>query len=305
MRKWGHAWPYFASFKVAKYLSLQRKAFTLVELLVVIAIIALLTAVVLPSLSGVRNRAAQFKELNALRSTLTAWNQYATDQKGALIPAFYGNPPLDVLPAFYEDGKPIPTDVYGSQRAVVCRWPWRLAPYLGHDFRALTMQDGDDPVQLASGNDLGKYLYFSSLYPSFGMNGMWVGGDQERYGFLPAEIKGQRNPFANFYVSRLSTIRHTERLIVFASSRTNQSAGATDVCREGYFRVESPNWIGPQWSAYDADVAQSCGNVSARWQGAASVGTVNGATELVPIEELRDMRRWADQATDAKWHFSP
>ena len=281
------------------------KAFTLVELLVVIAIIALLSAIVLPSLSGVRNRAAQIKELSALRSTLTAWNQYATDQKGALIPAFYGNPPLDALPAFYEDGKPIPADVYGSQRAVVCRWPWRLAPYLGNDFRALTMQDGDDQVKLASGNDLGKYLYFSSLYPSFGMNGMWVGGDQERYGFLPAEIRGQRNPFANFYVSRLSAIRHTERLIVFASSRTNQSATATDACREGYFRVESPNWIGPQWSAYDADVAQSCGNVSARWQGAASVGTANGATELVPIEELRDMRRWADQATDAKWRFSP
>ena len=120
------------------------KAFTLIELLVVIVIIVLLTAVILPSLSGVRDRAAQIKELSALRSTLTAWNQYATDQKGALIPAFYGNPPLDALPAFYEDGKPIPTDVYGSQRAVVCRWPWRLAPYLGNDFRALTMQDGDD-----------------------------------------------------------------------------------------------------------------------------------------------------------------
>jgi len=300
-----HECPHFDAFKGAKFQSAACKAFTLIELLVVIAIIALLTAVILPSLSGVRDRAAQFKELSALRSTLTAWNQYATDQKGALIPAFYGNPPLDALPAFYEDGKPIPTDVYGSQRAVVCRWPWRLAPYLGHDFRSLTMQDGDDQVKLASGNDLGKYLYFSSLYPSFGMNGMWVGGDQERYGFLAAEIKGQRNPLANFYASRIATIKHSERLIVFASSRTNQSAGATDACREGYFRVESPNWIGPQWSTYDPIVAQSCGNVSARWQGSASVGTVNGATELVPIEELRDMRRWADQATDSKWRFSP
>jgi prepilin-type N-terminal cleavage/methylation domain-containing protein len=283
----------------------RTRGFTLIELLVVVAVIALLTALAIPSLAGVRNRSAQLKESAAMRSAMTAWNQYASDQKGWLIPAFYGNPPLETLPAFYEDGKPIPPDVYGSQRAVVCRWPWRLAPYLGHDFRSLAMQSGDDPVQLASEGNLGKYLYFSSLYPAFGMNGMWVGGDQERYGFLPAEISGQRNPLANFYASRLSTIRHPDRLAVFVSSRTNQSATATDACREGYFRVESPNWIGPQWSAYDPTVAASCGNVSARWSGAASVANVDCSVEFVPIDELRDMRRWADRATDFNWKFSP
>ena len=281
------------------------KAFTLVELLVVIAIIALLSAIVLPSLSGVRNRAAQIKELSALRSTLTAWNQYAMDQKGALIPAYYKGQ----LPAFYEDGKPIPADVYASQREVVRRWPWRLAPYLGYDFRALAMQDGDDQVKLASGNDLGKYLYFSSIYPSFGMNGMWVGGDDSEDGKVFDQFlsNGKPNPLFKCYASRIATIKHTERLIVFASSHTKGGAGATDACREGWWKVTSPNNISSlkDWKAYDANEPINCGFVSARWQGAASVGTVNGATELVPIEELRDMRRWADQATDAKWRFSP
>ena len=282
------------------------KAFTLVELLVVIAIIALLSAIVLPSLSGVRNRAAQIKELSALRSTLTAWNQYAMDQKGALIPAYYKGQ----LPAFYEDGKPIPADVYGSQREVVHRWPWRLAPYLGYDFRALAMQDGDDQVKLASGNDLGKYLYFSSMYPSFGMNGMWVGGDDsEEMVFNEFLNNGKPNPLFKVYASRIATIKHTERLIVFASSHTKGGAGATDACREGWWKVTSPNNISisslKDWKSYDANEPTNCGFVSARWQGAASVGTANGATELVPIEELRDMRRWADQANDAKWRFSP
>jgi hypothetical protein len=27
--------------------------------------------------------------------------------------------------------------------------------------------------------------------------------------------------------------------------------------------------------------------------------------ELVPIDELRDMRRWADQADRSDWRFSP
>jgi hypothetical protein len=93
---------------------------------------------------------------------------------------------------------------------------------------------------------------------------------------------------------------------VFASARTNQDACATGQVREGYFRLESPQWLGPQWQArYDPSLASSCGNVSARWDGQAAVATANGGVELVAIEELRDMRRWADQADRPDWRFSP
>jgi hypothetical protein len=283
-----------------------RTAFTVVELLVVVAVVALLTALLLPALSGVRQRAAAVRELASLRGVITAWSQYATEQKGWLIPAFYGMPPLSPLPAWYQDGEPIPPEVFGNQRSVVARWPHRLSRYLDHRSDLLAVTSETWQVRECAGGDLMKALYFESLYPAFGMNGMWVGGDQERYGFMPGQVGGRPNPFSNFYVSRLSGIRHPDRLTVFASSRTNQNACATGGVREGYFRLESPQWLGPQWAAsYDPELAASSGNVSARWDGRASVATADAAVELVPLDELRDMRRWADQATAADWRFTP
>ena len=52
-------------------------------------------------------------------------------------------------------------------------------------------------------------------------------------------------------------------------------------------------------------LASSSGNVSARWNGQSAVATVNGGVELLPFDELRDMRRWAYQATAFDWKFSP
>ena len=282
------------------------KGFTLVEILVVVAVISLLLALAVPGMTGLRNRAASIRELSSLRALSTAWTQYATDQRGWLLPAMYGMPPLSPLPAFYEDGQPIPESVFGNQRAVVARWPHRISRWLDHQVQPLAVTTEPWQVEACSDGDLMKQLYFASLYPSFGLNGMWVGGDQERYGFMPESIGGKPNPFRNFYASRLTEIRHPERLVVFASSRTNQDACATGSVREGYFRLESPQWLGPQWTAsYDATMASTSGNVSARWSGKASVANANGSVELVPVDELRDMRRWADQADASEWRFKP
>lgn len=64
----------------------MKKNFTLIELLVVIAIIAILAAMLLPSLGSARNKARSMSCLNSLRQIGAAQFNYMTDYNDYVIP---------------------------------------------------------------------------------------------------------------------------------------------------------------------------------------------------------------------------
>jgi prepilin-type processing-associated H-X9-DG protein/prepilin-type N-terminal cleavage/methylation domain-containing protein len=73
-------------------------AFTLVELLVVIGIIAVLVAILLPSLNKARQQAQTTKCLSNLRSIGHGINMYAAENKGYLVPGFVADGDDDQQP---------------------------------------------------------------------------------------------------------------------------------------------------------------------------------------------------------------
>jgi len=287
-----------------------RCGFSVTELLVVIGVVALLVALVIPAAQMVRKAAAKTRELTTARMLGQAWTHYATDAGGAALPGFKAG-----LPAFGPDGAPIPPQTFaGSGAAIAARWPWRLTPYLGNDVMSLFAgRQRDALLQLQASPDTDRFYYLASLVPSFGLNSAWIGGDSDRLGFLPPTIGGQPNPFRNFYVTRLSQVTRPERLTLFASSRMANEFGSDPLGQyfdgatiEGYFRIDSP-WLQARiWAdAYSPADPASSGNLSARADGSAVVVTVSGSTEAVPVQQLDDMRRWADQADRADWRLAP
>ena len=75
---------------------MPRRAFTILELLVVIAIVALLVAFLVVSLRSVRASSSRTESLGALRQMAIAYQDYAHDHKGRLLPGYTGELVFDL-----------------------------------------------------------------------------------------------------------------------------------------------------------------------------------------------------------------
>jgi len=257
--------------------------FTLIELLVVIAIIGVLSSLLLPALSRARVRAAAINEVNSARQLLLAWQLYADDHAGRVLPGYrYG------FAAFDRAGRPV-------EHPINARYPWRLAPYLANNFEVMYVNRNRALLHDFAGADEDRYTYAASVFPSLGVNSIFVGGDDL---VLPPTPKAFER-YGNFCVVNVAEVRRPTQLIAFASARARFEGDLA----EGFYRVEAPYLARRVWAGQYAEEspAEQFGFVHPRFNRRAVIGAIDGHAESLSFELLQDMQRWANPADRPDW----
>ena len=259
-------------------------AFTLIELLVVIGIIALLAAMLLPALGKARYRASQVNEMSGSRQLLIAWRLYAEDNSDSVLPGYrYG------LNATDFQGHPV-------NHPINARYPWRIAPYLGKSFDVMYLNENRRTLETfrrMEDPDLG--VYAASVFPSQGVNSVFVGGDDVE--LPPTERAFER--FGRFCVLKTAEVTRPSELLVFTSARGPFEGRIVP----GYYVVKPPYLNARRW-AVDwnlDDGPEAWGYVHPRYNLKSVTGMVDGHVENLDRRRIQDMRHWANPADRADW----
>jgi prepilin-type N-terminal cleavage/methylation domain-containing protein len=279
-----------------------RRGFTVVELIVVVGVVAVLLGLLFPALASVRGAGRMTTELSAARQLMAAYSNYSVANRDLVLPGYDRN-----LRARDDSGNVINT-TYDAGNLIAARYPWRLAPYLDYNFEGLYNNEHSDVLADLRAERPEDYMYIVSLYPSLGLNSVWVGGHQG-LGLRTGTDRGWVDAFGRFYVTRMSEVRRADEMLVFASARRSDPFAPSEVY-EGAYDIQSPYRTGASgelWAeSWDPAAAPgSFGNLSFRHEGEAVTAFIDGHTETFGPDQLRDMRYWARDADAADWTLEP
>jgi hypothetical protein len=274
---------------------------------VVIAVIALLIALILPALSQARDTARSAIELSSISQLAKTHATYANDFKDAVIPCHINKwwiwwqvCDTDMFPADPED--PSARITNDAMRP----WTWRLNSYSGQPIPGVYVTSKTDFADFKARGSAGRsvatgnmvsytdstYVGSVAVHPSFGMNGVFFGGDNNHCAFTGqgathcgyTGMVPESNTTANggiFYVTRTSKALFPSSLITWAGSRgadvmntgywgNGMTAANGSSVRDGFYKVLPPASIPFAGSADH----QEFGSVSTQpgWTGATNAG---------------------------------
>jgi prepilin-type N-terminal cleavage/methylation domain-containing protein/prepilin-type processing-associated H-X9-DG protein len=252
----------------------RKNGFTLIELLVSIGIATVLASLLFVGVKSFLDSGKKAAEINAGRTLINAFQSFTADNGGKIIKA------MDPKPGRVIDNKGKPVMSHAARR-----WPWRLAPYFNYDVNTLLVNNKDaaDPK-----NPMFSYLV--TVFPTFGMNGTFVGG---KFG-TPLAPDNPRNSRGNFCVTTVAGAVTPSKLIVFTSAKMQgEMPPGTEGPKTGCFDVCAPGF-------------GATGEVHYKYSDKAVVAYFDGHVELNTEEELKDMRRWSNLAAiqdNPNWSF--
>lgn len=316
----------------------SRPAFTLIELLVVIAIIALLVAILLPSLSKAKGVAKITKDSAAAKQLQQGWANYATDNKDKAVPGYkhwnwahthssYGGLWLLNKERFLMAGTNMKP------------WPNQLWPYFDWDMRALltdsTLFDNyDKRPRFVNPNNLPDQSVPSNMYeaahnnnPSFGYNTDFVGGNFLRGAFYEfrgtpgtayATSSDNNRPIKRkWYIQSTTDFRNSpSSLMVFTTARGPDIS--TSLTIPAYYDVVAPSAprgfgasVGTDWSTWaqrrpfnPTAAPVDYGYVDCRYINQRSISAfADGHVEALGIDAYYDMRMWSTWANSSTWRW--
>ncbi len=263
------------------------RAFTLVELLTAIAILGILSGILVAGVGSVRATAEKTASVSSARSLIQAYLLTPLENKGRYLEGYADTGKNIRLP----NGRSLSS---GSEEAK--RYPWRIAPFLDDGVEGLFPgSHGDYFEQIASHSP-----YAASLHPAFGMNSLFVGGHydgrQTSPGYRPGGRSRDQSTYpSSFWVLRPGDAHNPSSLIVFASALYSPPADYPE--NVGFYRIRPPKAPGlPSWGKYNPEIPASMGFVSLEHQGQAITAQLDGSVTTLDESELRDMRRWSNQA---------
>ncbi len=313
----------------------RRGGFTLIEVLVVIAIIALLISILLPGLGRAKKLGLMVKEMAALKEQQQAYNVYTNQFKDRLLP---GGPRWDWAHGgssqYY--GMTPPHPIYRDsvlEGSVSKFWTWHFFSTMDYPINQImldkpTFEVFNSRAKTFSGGRIitpgdGSWEAAFDVHPSFGYNGIYVGGHY-RYGAFQGGIDGtQPATQREFYVRQAHQIKKPSDLIIFASSRGGDVTGTawwsygaenpdSGTIRPGYFLIKAPTGMGGGWTSTTTDnifntrmPPSRWGNMDARHDRKVSTSHFDGHVEMQTIQQLRwgadqapntgdEMRKWSN-----------